>query len=209
MDDLSDTLCRFLDPAQLASACHADPTWRQAAQRVLLDLGEFVHDLNVDPGIYRAIQRSIARYETAPEAARATDPALRDYTDESLRVGRMLLRDCERCGVHLDERGRADVARISGLIRGLELDILQTCADPTESGSLQLQGGHADVQRLPPGLRHLARVPRGGARGGLGASIVSAFGRQNASGGGLPHLPLDSSTMWGVLHECADRECLV
>lgn len=111
MDDLSDTLCQVVDPAQLCASCHTDASWRREAERVLGELGGYIHDLNTDPAIYRSLRRTLDRLNTTPAATRPSDPALRLFTPEAARVTEMLVRDCERSGVHLPDDKKSVVSR--------------------------------------------------------------------------------------------------
>lgn len=59
----------MLDAAEFCRNAHADPEWRSAAQRVCIDLGGYVHQLNTHYSLYTALSSALERHYAAEAAA--------------------------------------------------------------------------------------------------------------------------------------------
>lgn len=83
----------MLDAAEFCRNVHADPVWRQHAERVCLDLGSYIHQLNTSYPLYSALARALAEQG----AAAGNGHAGLGWSEEALLTGRSLLRDFQRC----------------------------------------------------------------------------------------------------------------
>jgi hypothetical protein len=75
---------------------HADPVWRQHAERVCVDLGSYIHQLNTSYPLYTALARALAEQGGASGNEHAGHAGL-GWSEEALLTGRSLLRDFQRC----------------------------------------------------------------------------------------------------------------
>jgi intermediate peptidase len=81
------------------------------------------------------------------------------FTEETLLVGRMLLRDFERYGVHLSGPAQDQMTHLVGTTQALGFAFTQNIIDPGRCGQLKLTGNEAisAVERLPYELKRLFR----------------------------------------------------
>ena len=59
LDRVSDAICQVLDATELLRNVHQDPTYASTAQHVCNELNQFVHELNANPQLHRAVQRAL------------------------------------------------------------------------------------------------------------------------------------------------------
>lgn len=221
LDDMSDALCRVLDAAEFCRNVHVDDEWRNAASKVCIELGSFVHELNTNYSLYSALLKAIQEVEDT-----AVDPALmderrticshrRDGDDEkrnrsnfehasggsrhlhakrslervssqvdreTLLVGRMLQRDFERFGVHLEGPQRDKMAALVAETQLLGFQFIQNAQDPSKCGRLEVLGDAARaVNTLPLGTQRIFRplnTEISGSNGsiGYGSSYGEVYG---------------------------------
>jgi Zn-dependent oligopeptidase len=93
-------------------------------------LAGFVHELNQNKGLYNALVRSLDHHErlashggastssSPPSSAAAPGgpEVLEGYTREAVLVGRLLVRDFEKAGVHLPDQQRQLTAELTARI---------------------------------------------------------------------------------------------
>jgi mitochondrial intermediate peptidase len=198
LDEISDTLCKVLDAAEFCRNVHSDPSWRAAAERVCIDLGSYVHELNTHYSLYTALKAAVppgaSSYSSLFPATTASSSshfngrstnnctANNNFTEETLLVGRMLLRDFERYGVHLDGTSRDHMTHLVSTAQALGFAFTQNMIDPSRCGQLRIPGGNEElreaVERLPYDLRRLFRPwqqHKGEGGGGTSAATASSI----------------------------------
>ncbi|PRW32540.1 putative mitochondrial intermediate mitochondrial [Chlorella sorokiniana] len=158
LDEISDTLCQVLDAAEFCRNVHADAEWRRQAQQVCMEMGAYVQQLNVHFGLYSALARALREQQAAAAAAvgpaAAAAAAAQGWTPEAVLVGRMLQRDFERYGVHLQGEAQDRMNSLMERSQELGMRFTHSVVDPATLGTLQLTGGMAEAaQRLPLALR--------------------------------------------------------
>jgi hypothetical protein len=154
---------------------HADPEWRQRSLDVCVGLGDYVHELNTHPALYSALDRAVGGLQeeaTSRSAARAAAAAAAAATaaaapsgqaaaaafrelpggassleDETLLVGRLLLRDFRRFGVHLAGAARERVTALVQRTQRLGMEVTRNLADPGRLGVLALETQAAGEQQ--------------------------------------------------------------
>ena len=110
----------------------------EAAHRVFTHLSAYVHTLNRSKELYAALKAAVA------------SESVRHGGEETRRVGRMLLSDFERGGVHLEESKREMVEKLEAHIQDLSTQYQKNIMEDTT---------HVDVfpasrlQRLPKAVR--------------------------------------------------------
>lgn len=149
LDDMSDVLCQVLDAAEFCRNVHVDENWREEAEKVCIELGSYVHELNTNYALYTALTRALATnpwWENDPEMK------------ETALVGSMLQRDFERFGVHLEGKQRDRMTSLVSETQLLGFQFMQNTQDPTKCGRLKLVGDLAKaVNTLPIGTRRAFR----------------------------------------------------
>ena len=85
----------------------------------------YVNKLNHNKGLYGALMRSLDHYERLVSNGQASTscdgyadvgsgtPAMEGYTGEAVMVGRLLLQDFEKAGIHLPDSQRLEVADVT------------------------------------------------------------------------------------------------
>ena len=120
-DSISQAICNVIDAAELCRNVHADPLWRDAADRAYSALSEYMGELNTDPSIYNAlvgVDRSALK------------------TVEEHRFVDLLRAEFERDGIQLPEAQRAEVRRLQFLVTELEGLFHRNLAQPEETSAL-------------------------------------------------------------------------
>ena len=100
LDGLSCALCQCVDSLHLLQNTHSDPRVAAEAAETFGALQGLIHDLNVDRGLHASVSASVQGMD-------AGGTCVAGGGGEALRVGRSLLRDFERSGVHLPGGGPA------------------------------------------------------------------------------------------------------
>jgi intermediate peptidase len=172
-------LCQVLDAAEFCRNVHSLPEWRAAAERVCVELGAYTQTLNTHYALYTALAAALPPPDPAPSARGppppppAGAPAAAGWDQETVLVGRLLLRDFERYGVHLSGPAQDRMGALMAESQVLGMRFTQNLADPAACGAAALPP--AAVARLPHHLQRLfRRVP--GSNGGGREGALSAAG---------------------------------
>jgi len=143
VDEISDTLCRVLDPAELCRQAAVSAEWRAAALQVCIDMEGYVQALNTDTRLYRALSATV-------EAGDRVGPPFWQCREQEV-VARALLRDFHLGGIHLDSRGTAHVTQIKQQVQMLEMDFQHALSDKSQLGALDLTRLRAGQGTYPHG----------------------------------------------------------
>jgi intermediate peptidase len=54
-DDISETLCKVVDPAELCRNVHSSPHFREAASQVVETISSYINQLNTNPVLYSVL----------------------------------------------------------------------------------------------------------------------------------------------------------
>jgi len=173
-----------LDAAEFCRNVHSDPQWRSAAERVCIDLGSYVHELNTHYSLYTALKAAMLTSSTSASqfTTTTTAPAFSSsrssidqngriqptntntFNEETLLVGHMLLRDFERYGVHLSGTAQDQMTHLVSTTQALGFAFTQNIIDPGKCGQLKVPAAARNseelreaVERLPYELRRLFR----------------------------------------------------
>lgn len=186
-------LCQVLDSAEFCRNVHTQPEWRQAAEDVCMDLGGYVQQLNTHYGLYTALEAAL-RQAGAPQHPHSTAGGIGpgsvgsfagagvqhnehnnnssggEWDEETLLVGRMLLRDFQRFGVHLSGEKRDRMAALVAGAQATGMRMTHNLVDPRQCGEVELHGRdmHA-VARLPRRLQRLFRPRQAPGSGSVDA----------------------------------------
>ena len=83
----------------------------------------FIHELNNDTGLYNALVKSLQHHDRLHSQYQAStsnageSPTLEGYTREALLVGKLLRRDFEMAGIHLDAAKQQKITELNTSIR--------------------------------------------------------------------------------------------
>ncbi|WMV20269.1 hypothetical protein MTR67_013654 [Solanum verrucosum] len=113
MDEISDTVCSVIDSAELCRHTHPDREFVVEASKASLRVNEFLHHLNTNHSIYKAVNKA--------------EKDNNSLTHEAHRAARFLRMDLEKGGIHLcsEKLDRANE---------LAIDIIQLSRDFTLRG---------------------------------------------------------------------------
>lgn len=56
-DDISETLCKVVDPAELCRNVHSSPQFREAASQVVEAISSYINQLNTNPTLYAVLSK--------------------------------------------------------------------------------------------------------------------------------------------------------
>ncbi|XP_019224260.1 PREDICTED: probable mitochondrial intermediate peptidase, mitochondrial [Nicotiana attenuata] len=153
MDEISDTVCSVIDSAELCRHTHPDREFVDEASKAGLRINEFLHYLNTNHSIYKAVIKA------------ETDSSL---THEAQRAARFLRMDLEKGGIHLcpEKLDRANE---------LSIDIIQLCRE--YNTNIITDPGHVDIfpaSKIPKRMHHFVspiyrNIP-GASKESLGSS---------------------------------------
>lgn len=175
LDEMSDVLCQVLDAAEFCRNVHSDASWRSAAEQTCVKLSGFVHELNTNFALYTALKSAILGTSKTINGSSSWD-------SETRLVARMLLRDFERYGVHLEGTTRDTMTNLVAQHQLVGYEFGHNAADPKFCGQLTLQGASARrISQLPSALQKVFS----GTRHGSKAGILTAPGQ--------------SSTLFGIM----------
>merc|ERR1712142_1273765 len=132
-DDLSDELCRVADMAEFIRLAHPDEEFALAAQDACIAISGLVEQLNTHLGIYNALYKSVKHGDILVES------------DVDKHVAKLFLQDFQQCGIHLDDRYRAQVVDLNDRILRLGQQFAAGCHQPRIVRS----------EVLPPQVRNL------------------------------------------------------
>lgn len=170
LDEMSDVLCQVLDAAEFCRNVHSNASWRDAAERTCVELSGFVHELNTNFTLYTALKNAIASSKTMTTSS--------SWDSETGMVARMLLRDFERYGVHLEGTTKDRMTQLVAQHQIVGYEFGHNAADPKQCGQLTIQGAAARrVSQLPSALQNEFST--------AGAGILTARGQ--------------SSTLFGIM----------
>ncbi|XP_075111339.1 mitochondrial intermediate peptidase, mitochondrial isoform X4 [Nicotiana tabacum] len=133
MDEISDTVCSVIDSAELCRHTHPDREFVDEASKAGLRINEFLHYLNTNHSIYKAVIKA------------EKDSSL---THEAQRAARFLRMDLEKGGIHLcpEKLDRANE---------LSIDIIQLCRE--YNTNIITDPGHVDIfpaSKIPKKMHH-------------------------------------------------------
>lgn len=122
MDEISDTVCSVIDSAELCRHTHPDREFVDEASKASLRVNEFLHYLNTNHSIYKAVNKA--------------EKDSNSLTHEAQRAARFLRMDLEKGGIHLcsEKLDRANE---------LSIDIIQLCREYNEN--IITDPGHVDI----------------------------------------------------------------
>ncbi|XP_049363553.1 mitochondrial intermediate peptidase, mitochondrial [Solanum verrucosum] len=178
MDEISDTVCSVIDSAELCRHTHPDREFVVEASKASLRVNEFLHHLNTNHSIYKAVNKA--------------EKDNNSLTHEAHRAARFLRMDLEKGGIHLcsEKLDRANE---------LAIDIIQLSREYNEN--IITDPGHVDIfpaSKIPKKLHHLVspiyRNLPGSSKGSWGL-------RDKTKEKGF-RLATESSTLQGFL-QCA------
>nr|XP_016492465.1 PREDICTED: probable mitochondrial intermediate peptidase, mitochondrial isoform X2 [Nicotiana tabacum] len=174
MDEISDTVCSVIDSAELCRHTHPDREFVDEASKAGLRINEFLHYLNTNHSIYKAVIKA------------EKDSSL---THEAQRAARFLRMDLEKGGIHLcpEKLDRANE---------LSIDIIQLCREYNKN--IITDPGHVDIfpaSKIPKKMHHFVspiyrNIP--------GASKESLGSRDNIKEKGF-RIATEPSTLQGLL----------
>ena len=92
-----------------------------------------MHELNQNKDLYNALTHSLRHYERLASNAQASSSSaethpdkgleIGGYTSEAVMVGRLLLQDFEKAGIHLPERQRTEISKVTSQVSQLGMAI--------------------------------------------------------------------------------------
>ena len=127
-----------------------------AAQQVCVDLGAYVHDLNTNFTLYTSLKRALDTLEQDKNGANDNN---NQNDKETMLVGKLLLRDFERSGVHLSGSLRDRMTQLMSHTQSLGFAFTHNITDPTSCGEFVVRGSDAlSIQNdLSPATRRMFR----------------------------------------------------
>ena len=159
LDGLSCALCQCVDALHLIQSAHAQPRAAAEAAEAFNALQGLIHELNVDRGLHAAVGTAVGGLEADGAGASGASAG-----GEVLRVGRSLLRDFERSGVHLPDGGAARVGGLEARILRAGAQFQANLAAEEALGGVSLSAG--ELAGLPELVRR--QVIRSGGPGAGG-----------------------------------------
>jgi len=136
LDDLSDSVCRVADAAELCRVTAADPRWRRAASEAASRLVFHVGGLNAHAGMASALAAAMAQEKR--ESRKSSK-----FSREASRVGGALLRDFARSGMFLPSLSARKAAAESETIAAVaSMRFTDALADP-EAGGVRFNVSYA------------------------------------------------------------------
>jgi intermediate peptidase len=166
LDTISDRVCQVIDVAEFCRHVHCEEEWRRAAHETCMSLGAFVHELNTHYGLYSALDSALE----SPDAA--------TYSSEYVEVGKMLRRDFQRFGVHLQGEKRDRMACLVSEIQEIGHLYMKNAIDLNKTSEIVLPS-HWNVGnglgRLDPEVRGLFRSNSEGSIAANGDSRTCSY----------------------------------
>ena len=148
LDTISDRVCQVIDVAEFCRHVHCEEEWRRAAHETCMILGAFVHELNTHFGLYSALDSSLK------------SPLADTYSSEYVEVGKMLRRDFQRFGVHLQGEKRDRMACLISKIQEIGHLYMKNAIDPNKTSEIVMPSNWSignGLARLDPEVRGLFR----------------------------------------------------
>lgn len=128
LDEISDTICQVLDAAELLRNVHQDRAYVSMAQSVCEELTRFVHGLNSNAELYRAVKRTL----DVMNAQGCTGDC------ETFLVGKSLKTEFEAGGVHLSASAKKELRESQELEYRAAASFLRNLTDRTKLGNMEL-----------------------------------------------------------------------
>ncbi|CAI9092072.1 OLC1v1027219C1 [Oldenlandia corymbosa var. corymbosa] len=182
MDEISDTVCKVSDSAELCMATHPDREFVMEGKKASLRINEYIHHLNTNNSLYKGVMKA------------EQDAHL--LTEEAQRVAQYSRRDFEKGGIHLPAEKLEQANR-------LHLDILQLCREFSEN--IMTDPGHVDIfpaSVIPKRLHHLAKPIY---RTSSGIARQSIWPSEEMKEKGF-RLPTDPSSLFSIMQWVPDAE---
>lgn len=108
VDLVSDVLCQAVDLAELCRNVHPSPEWLEAADRCYNQIATYMEKLNTNIEVYHAIARIAENH-----------PLMDTFTEEQVRVVKLLMKDMQLRGIALEESDREQVSDYENTLRNL------------------------------------------------------------------------------------------
>ncbi|KAJ2028038.1 Mitochondrial intermediate peptidase [Coemansia sp. S610] len=178
LDQLSDSLCRVMDVAELVRQVHPDSSWQNAADEVYAGMFSYMNQLNTHVGLYRKLVEVMDDHEISCT-----------FSPVEREVAMSFRRDFERSGIHLPKDAHAHFV-------GLSSDIQESSRGFLKSQSLPPPSDHAVA--VP--VDHLRSLPSQVSMHILQSSST----RKRADGTAVVDLVLDEYAAHYILRDCAD-----
>ncbi|KAJ2489928.1 Mitochondrial intermediate peptidase [Coemansia sp. RSA 2050] len=178
LDQLSDSLCRVMDVAELVRQVHPDSSWQNAADEVYAGMFSYMNQLNTHVGLYGKLVEVIDDHEIS-----------RTFSPVEREVAMSFRRDFERSGIHLPKDAHAHFV-------GLSSDIQESSRGFLKSQSLPPPSDRAVA--VP--VDHLRSLPSQVSMHILQSSST----RKRPDGTAVVDLVLDEYAAHYILRDCAD-----
>lgn len=175
LDEISDTVCRVVDVAEVCRNVHPDAQWRAAADAAYVQLQGYVQSLNADKRLYDALVRT----QECPRENAAMSP-------EARRVALTLRHDFERGGIHLGADDADALKRHAAEIVHLGMRFQSNLADPAALGRVAIP--RRALEGTP--LRY--------------SLLADSNSNARPNDSGSASVPLDQRTLGSVLRWCED-----
>ncbi|CAI5513019.1 unnamed protein product, partial [Closterium sp. Naga37s-1] len=210
LDEMSDTLCRVLDAAELCRNVHPNREFVDAANEAFVKLSAYVQALNSNQQLYRLLVAAIQAMPPAPAASASSPPPGRnsrpqgagraaagaggereEVLREAHRVAQLLRLDFERAGVHLPDDRREEVQRLTGEITHTSIEFNANIH--SDSASIEVFPRSA-LHALPPNVhamlqpiqRSKGRTSSSGSGSGSGSSSSDSSHNSSSTSNGGP-----------------------
>ncbi|XP_052784230.1 mitochondrial intermediate peptidase-like [Mya arenaria] len=119
LDEMSDSICRVADMLEFLRFAHPNVDFRDAAEASIIRLLHHVETLNVDVGIYEALQLVLA------------DGDVTEMTEMDKRVIKLFMLDMEQSGIHLDQETREKYVKITNELVRITSNFSRGAHEPT------------------------------------------------------------------------------
>ncbi|KAJ2076166.1 Mitochondrial intermediate peptidase, partial [Coemansia sp. S142-1] len=178
LDQLSDSLCRVMDVAELVRQVHPDSSWQNAADEVYSGMFSYMNKLNTHVGLYRKLVEVMDDHEIS-----------RTFSPVEREVAMSFRRDFERSGIHLPKDAHAQFVDLSSNIQ-------------------ESSRGFLKSQSLPPPSNRTVSVPVDHLRALPSQVTMhilqSSSTRKRADGTAVVDLVPDDYAAHYILRDCAD-----
>eukprot|EP00013_Stygamoeba_regulata_P002550 CAMPEP_0177634630 /NCGR_PEP_ID=MMETSP0447-20121125/3469_1 /TAXON_ID=0 /ORGANISM="Stygamoeba regulata, Strain BSH-02190019" /LENGTH=738 /DNA_ID=CAMNT_0019136361 /DNA_START=709 /DNA_END=2925 /DNA_ORIENTATION=+ len=135
LDDMSDTICRVIDSAELCRNVHASADFRDAASNVCLQMSSYIHRLNANTLLYQLLE------------VYRTNPAVQGFlTAEENTVASLHQAEFEASGIHLPDEQRNEIVQLQERISNLTLSFGQVA---NNSPPMAVEVPRSAMSRLP------------------------------------------------------------
>ena len=145
MDDISDSICRVMDAAELCRSVHPEAVWREWSTAAYAHLAEYIQRLNSDQALYRALDDVLSAKD-----------ATTSLGEEEFIMGTQLRDDMKRNGVHLDDERRAEFTALQAEIVELSSRFMQNIGQVPHDAEGRVQVPAAALHMLPASVRSSA-----------------------------------------------------